>query len=181
MILKMFTNSQDPIIFLPGTTSGAEAFFYQLDALSSKGYKCLSCQYPPYYTVDDWIEGFERFLDVIKAERVHIFGVSLGGFLAQSYAVTYPKRVCSLMLCNSFTSTASFADSMAGFVSLVHITPTNVIRGMLIDNFPTSGDPRVLQANEWVKVLLSFVCLQHPWMIPFVVTHVVAKLILHSI
>mmetsp|Transcript_9639 Transcript_9639/g.23695 ORF Transcript_9639/g.23695 Transcript_9639/m.23695 type:complete len:342 (-) Transcript_9639:361-1386(-) len=145
----------DPVIFLPGTTTGAECFFYQLDALSCKGYRCISCQYPPYYTVDEWVEGFERFLDVIKADKVYLFGVSLGGFLAQAYAVQHPRRVGGLLLCNSFTSTASFAESAAGFVGLVHVTPTPLLRNMLLDNFPSSGDPRVLHANEWVKERLA--------------------------
>ncbi len=82
-------------------------------------------------------------------------GVSLGGFLAQAYASQHPRRVASLVLCNSFTSTASFADSMGSWVSLVNVTPTAVLRSMLIDNFPTCGDAGVMQANEWVKERLS--------------------------
>ncbi|CAD7942573.1 unnamed protein product [Amoebophrya sp. A120] len=145
----------DPVVFLPGTTTGAECFFYQLDALSCKGYRCISCQYPPYYSVEEWVEGFERFLDVIKADKVYLFGVSLGGFLAQAYAVQHPRRVGGLVLCNSFTSTASFAESAAGFVGLVHVTPTPLLRSMLLDNFPSTGDPRVMHANEWVKERLG--------------------------
>ncbi|CAD7936846.1 unnamed protein product [Amoebophrya sp. A25] len=145
----------DPIVFLPGTTTGAETFFYQLDALSCKGYRCISCQYPPYYSVDEWVEGFERFLDVVKANKVYIFGVSLGGFLAQAYAVQHPRRVGGLLLCNSFTSTASFSEAAAGFVSLVHVTPTALLRSMLLENFPSSGDARVMHANEWVKERLA--------------------------
>ena len=94
-----------PVVFLPGTTTGAESFFYQLDTLSCKGYYAISCQYPPYYSVEEWVDGFERFLDAIKAEQVHLFGVSLGGFLAQHYCAKHPRRVAGLMLCNSFTST----------------------------------------------------------------------------
>jgi maspardin len=45
--------------------------------------------------------------------QVHIFGASLGGFLAQKFAeYTYKApRVHSLMLCNAFVDTAVFQQS----------------------------------------------------------------------
>lgn len=37
-------------------------------------------------------------LDAAKVESAHVFGVSMGGMIAQEFALQYPKRVCSLIL-----------------------------------------------------------------------------------
>lgn len=44
--------------------------------------------------------------------KVHLFGASLGGFLAQKFCQHTWKfqRVQSLVLCNAFTDTAVFTD-----------------------------------------------------------------------
>ena len=169
---------RDLVVFIPGTSTGAESFFYQLDALSCKGYRCVALQYPPYYSVDEWVDGFDLFLDVLgettvsstqgsgkkslllpPAGKVHLFGNSLGGFLAQAYCAERPKRVASLMLCNSFSSTASFADQAAGMVGLVHVMPTAALRKFMLDGFPTDQqigrNPAVQSATDWVATRLE--------------------------
>lgn len=40
-----FSLNIDPIVFLPSEALGAEAFFYEVDALSAKDYKTLSVNY----------------------------------------------------------------------------------------------------------------------------------------
>ena len=47
--------------------------------------------------------------------QVHMFGASLGGFLAQKFAehTVRSRRVQSLVLCNAFTDTEIFDQTMA--------------------------------------------------------------------
>jgi maspardin len=47
--------------------------------------------------------------------QIHLFGASLGGFLAQMYAeYSLPaKRVQSLILCNAFINTDIFEQAIA--------------------------------------------------------------------
>lgn len=72
---------------------------------------------PVYWNVKEWCDGFRKLLDYMELDRVHLFGASLGGFLAQKFAEinSHCPRVVSLVLCNSFTDTTVFSynDSAA--------------------------------------------------------------------
>lgn len=96
------------MIFLPPASGSADIYFNQLKYLSNHGYRVISAEYPSYFLVDDFIDGFKKFLEYFNLESVHIFGASLGGFLAQKFAQVYPKLVASLILCNSFADTSRF-------------------------------------------------------------------------
>ena len=99
-----------PLICLPPVSGTADVFFRQLIDLSAKGYRVIGVQYPIYWTLREFVNGFSRLLDHLNLERVHLFGASLGGFLAQKFAEnTYQSpRVQSLFLCNTFADTSIF-------------------------------------------------------------------------
>lgn len=40
-------------------------------------------QHPTVWTHDEWIHSFDRFLNAINVREVHLYGVSLGAYLAQ--------------------------------------------------------------------------------------------------
>ena len=53
----------------------------------------------------EWLDGFEdlvihydRLLDVLGLDQVHLVGYSLGGWLAAEFASFYPERLKSLTL-----------------------------------------------------------------------------------
>ncbi|MCD6675208.1 MAG: alpha/beta hydrolase [Burkholderiaceae bacterium] len=59
---------------------------------------------------DDFADDLEGLLDHLGAERAHIVGLSMGGFIAQDFCARYPQRVATLTLAatsagaNLFTS-----------------------------------------------------------------------------
>jgi pimeloyl-ACP methyl ester carboxylesterase len=54
---------------------------------------------PPYpYTMDLFADDLKAVLDVNNVEKAHILGVSMGGMIAQHFALKYPSRVKSLIL-----------------------------------------------------------------------------------
>lgn len=147
----------NPIVFLHGTSGTAGAFFYQVDKLGSKGYRVITAQYPHYSTVEDWVKGFDHFLDMVKVRAGHIFGAGLGGFLAQHFAAKKPHRVRSLLLCNAFASTRFFADNAGTMASMAYLTPTPLLRKMVLDSFPQEGYMELAekQAIDWVAMAVS--------------------------
>lgn len=53
------------------------------------------------YSVAQMAADVAAVLDDAGIERTDLFGVSLGGFIAQEFALTYPERVARLVLCST--------------------------------------------------------------------------------
>ncbi|KAJ7952453.1 Maspardin [Quillaja saponaria] len=101
-----------PLICLPGTAGTADVYYKQIMSLSTKGYRVISVDIPRVWNHHEWIQAFEKFLDAIDVHHIHLYGTSLGGFLAQLFAQHRPRRVRSLILSNSFLETSSFSAAM---------------------------------------------------------------------
>ena len=59
------------------------------------------------YTLDDMAADVMAVMDDLELEQAHIFGISMGGMIAQTIAINYPKRVKSLI---SMMSSGYFFD-----------------------------------------------------------------------
>ncbi|KAE8727016.1 putative leucine rich repeat receptor kinase [Hibiscus syriacus] len=101
-----------PLICLPGTAGTADVYYKQIMSLSMKGYRVISVDIPCVWNHQEWIQNFEKFLDAIDVPHIHLYGTSLGGFLAQLFAQHRPRRVKSLILSNTFLETRTFATAM---------------------------------------------------------------------
>ncbi|KAL1333632.1 hypothetical protein HN51_062489 [Arachis hypogaea] len=101
-----------PLICLPGTAGTADVYYKQIMSLSMKGYRVISVDIPRVWNHTEWIQVFEKFLDAIDVHHIHLYGTSLGGFLAQLFALHRPRRVRSLVLSNTFLETRSFSAAM---------------------------------------------------------------------
>ncbi|KAH9606700.1 hypothetical protein KSS87_003645 [Heliosperma pusillum] len=101
-----------PLICIPGTTGSPDVYYKQVMSLSMKGYRVISVDIPRVWNHHEWIHSFEKFLDAINVHHIHLYGSSLGGFLAQLFAQHRPRRVKSLVLSNTFLDTRSFAAGM---------------------------------------------------------------------
>eukprot|EP00794_Sanderia_malayensis_P009862 gene9861-10872_t len=140
-----------PLVFLPPASGTADIFFKQILALSSLGYRAMSLEYPVYWTHKEWAEGFRKLLDHFDLDKIHIFGASLGGFLAQKFAEhTYKSpRVHSIILCNSFVDTNVFQQTVSA--NMYWLLPGFVLKKMIIDNFSTEEmDPDIADSIDFL-------------------------------
>ncbi|KAB1217076.1 Maspardin [Morella rubra] len=117
-----------PLICLPGTAGTADVYYKQIMSLSMKvGYRVISVDIPRVWNHHEWIQAFEKFLDAIDVHHIHLYGTSLGGFLAQLFAQHRPRRVRSLILSNSFLDTRSFSAAMP-WAPIVSWTPSFLLK-----------------------------------------------------
>lgn len=59
------------------------------------------------YTLDDMADDTVGLLDALGIEKAHVFGVSMGGMIAQTVAIRHPSRVWSLISMASGTGDPS--------------------------------------------------------------------------
>ncbi|GKU95466.1 hypothetical protein SLEP1_g8823 [Rubroshorea leprosula] len=116
-----------PLICLPGTAGTADVYYKQIMSLSMKGYRVISVDIPRVWNHQEWIQSFEKFLDAIDVHHIHLYGTSLGGFLAQLFAQHRPRRVRSLILSNTFLETRIFAAAMP-WAPVVSWTPSFLLK-----------------------------------------------------
>ncbi|PVD20118.1 hypothetical protein C0Q70_20612 [Pomacea canaliculata] len=88
-----------PLICFPPASGTADVFFRQILGLTAAGYRVIAVEYPVYWTMKEFVDGFRKLLDHLQLDRVHIFGGSLGGFLAQKFAECSARspRVASML------------------------------------------------------------------------------------
>ncbi|XP_050971974.1 maspardin isoform X2 [Labeo rohita] len=144
-------NIRCPIIFLPPVSGTAEVFFQQVLALSGWGYRVISLQYPVYWDLLEFCDGFRKLLDHLQLDKVHLFGASLGGFLAQKFAeVTHKSpRVHSLILCNSFSDTSIFNQTWTA--NSFWLMPAFMLKKIVLGNFAKGPvDPKMADAIDFM-------------------------------
>jgi len=89
------------------------------------------------FTMADFASDAVGILDYLQIDRAHIFGVSMGGMIAQHLALNYPARVQSLIL----ASTSSVWEHPK------FVAPTQEVLTQLVK--PASGDQAQDVRNGW--------------------------------
>jgi pimeloyl-ACP methyl ester carboxylesterase len=85
--------------------------------------------HPPVYSLDDMADDAAGLLDHLGVERAHIVGASMGGMIAQTFAIRHPQRTLSLVSIMSTTG-----DPAVG------ATHPHVIEAFLLAPQPTNRE-----------------------------------------
>lgn len=132
-------NVRSPLICLPPVCGTADIFFRQIIGLSASGIRIISVEYPVYWTTDEFCDGFIKLMDHLQLDKVHIFGASLGAFLAQKIAERTQRspRVHSLFLCNGFTDTTAFRQTKSS--KMFWAMPAFMLKRQIMLNLPSEN------------------------------------------
>lgn len=112
---EIFYDSQGKgaaLVLIPGFASGAWLWHKQTGELARKfrvitfdpcGVANSQTAPLPLLTIASLAEDVAGLLDFLQIESAHLLGTSFGGFIAQEFALAYPRRVGKLVLaCTSF-------------------------------------------------------------------------------
>lgn len=137
----------EPLILIPGLGTGLWLWFKQVAAFA-KSFRTIIFDPPGVarsnksgaaFSVHTLAATVANLLDALDVERAHVVGASLGGFVAQEFALAYPQKTRSLVLCCTSAGGAR------------HIPPPQSVLEAYASNFQLNVDERIRQ-----NLLLSF-------------------------
>ncbi|GAB3247270.1 alpha/beta hydrolase [Arthrobacter pigmenti] len=119
------------------------------------------------YSLIDMANDAIAVLDELRLDRVHLLGLSLGGFVAQEVAIAYPGRVHSLTLMSTSADPTDatmprarawplIQSAIAGFPLLRYRLlggETNLVKELLTGLVAQGGDEPV-DVEEWTRIVL---------------------------
>ena len=105
----------EPLLLLAGGPASSHLTFHPTFSALSDSYEVLYVDYrgrgrsdpvTDYGTItfEGDVADIESLREALGLERLHIYGFSYGGMVAQAYALSYPHRVSSLVLANTVHS-----------------------------------------------------------------------------
>jgi len=105
------------------------------------------------FTMADFASDAVGILDYLRIDRAHVFGVSMGGMIAQHLALNYPARVQSLIL----ASTSSVWEHPK------FVAPTQEVLMQFVK--PPSGDPaQDMRDGWWISYPAAFIESHRDWL-----------------
>src|SRR5579875_840297 len=99
---------------------------------------------PAVYTLEDMADDAAGLLDALGIERAHIVGASMGGMIAQAFAIRHPQRTISLCSIMSTTGDPQVGQPDPALVGQLFMTPA-----------PTTAEEAEQAALQAVKLIGS--------------------------
>ena len=99
-----------PVVFVHAATGSSRVWEYQRPVFASRGYRVITYDRRGYgrSVVDSsgpqpgtGADDLNALMDYLKIDRFHLVGTAAGGFVAWDFALSYPKRLRSLVVANS--------------------------------------------------------------------------------
>ncbi len=149
-----------PLVLIGGWASYRWIWFRQIPVFKKK-YKCIvfdnrgagRSSKPDYpYTVEMFAQDTIGLLDALHIDSAHILGISMGGLIAQQIAISYPKKVRSLIIVSSHFGGPNQIRMDERTMALLIALPTETIskeqaRAM---RYRATFTPQFLQENKSV-------------------------------
>jgi pimeloyl-ACP methyl ester carboxylesterase len=157
-----------PLVLLHGFLSDSRCWRRQLEDLSDQFRVLawdapgagLSSDPPNTFTTSDWARCLAGLLDIVGTERAQILGLSWGGILAQEFYRSYPDRVHTLILCDTYAGwkgslPESACKERLDRCLLESLLPPEKVAGRFVPELFTEGAPHELK-EEMSAIVSSF-------------------------
>jgi pimeloyl-ACP methyl ester carboxylesterase len=100
----------EPVVFIHAATGSSRVWEYQRPVFAQRGLRVITYDRRGYgrSVVDasgpqpgTGADDLNALMDYLKIDRFHLVGTAAGGFVAWDYALSFPKRLRSLVVANS--------------------------------------------------------------------------------
>ncbi len=115
-----------PLVFIHGGWVNHEMWepqveyfskYYEVITYDVRGHGQTGGSTKKKYSVELWADDLKALLDALYIKKPIICGLSLGGFIAQAYAVKYPDNLRALILADTVVSSAlTLSDKILKYV-----------------------------------------------------------------
>lgn len=137
----------EPLILIPGLGTGRWLWFKQVPVFAESLRTIIfdppgvgrSGESAEPFTTRSMAGTIAELLDALGVAHAHVLGASLGGFVAQEFALLFPQKVMSLVLCCTSAGGAG------------HVPPPAAVLEAYAANFGLNAAARIRQ-----NLLLSF-------------------------
>lgn len=106
------------------------------------------------YSIREMAEDAAKLLDHLRVEKTHVIGHSMGGYIAQEFAICYPKRVDTLIL-EATAPISSGRNNMlfSGFLRLME--RKNDVETLIRQWSPWLFSPRAFERGSFVETFIK--------------------------
>jgi maspardin len=143
------------ILMLPGIQGGGDVFFDAALRLAA-ALPFVTVDAPDLDDVGTMTAATAAFLDALHLNRVHVLGASLGGYLAQAFALAYPGRVDQLLIANGFYDPRPFISKLPPAATLAAMDADSLVRKNLAHLLEApADDPGVASLQAILTALVG--------------------------
>ena len=127
------------LLLLPGA-QGTGDMFYETALALGDHLDLVTVTYPASLDSEAVADGLALLMGHLAMERANLLGSSLGGYLAQLFAVRHSHRIETLFIANSFCDAGPFQAAMPSASEFTALSAETVMKGLL-DKMATAGEP----------------------------------------
>lgn len=159
--------SAPPIVFLEGWGYSLWMWFRQISVFKEK-YRCVvfdnrgvgrsgKPDYP--YTMKMFADDTIGLMNALDIQSAHILGVSMGGYIAQQIAISYPEKVRSLILVSTSFGGSNTVPSSDRTQAMMFAIPTETLSSkqamdmrysvVFSEQFRRENKSLIKQIQEW--------------------------------
>jgi pimeloyl-ACP methyl ester carboxylesterase len=160
--IELNPSGKKDVLFIHGLGSNLKFWRYQVDVFKDRGYRVLALDLPGYgksdkpgsfsYTMEALADVVKEFIKALKIHKPVVVGHSMGGHIALSLAIRYPKVPGSLVL-TSPAGLEPFSRKEQRWFGRVY--STSLIKE--VDEYDLWGAVRYNNFYRWKK--------EHEWLV----------------
>src|SRR6266568_5031106 len=113
IVYELEGEGPETVVLVNGLADTLETWAFQIEALLGAGYRVLrfdnrgvgrTSKPPGPYTTQQFAHDTKALVDALGIADFHLLGVSMGGMIAQEYAIAHPGDLRSLTLACTYAA-----------------------------------------------------------------------------